>query len=646
MGNPSNGKRSKGPRRRAGGPGDPDQAAPPADRDEIPADTGGRPETGAREDFADEAALRPTGRDDDLDGDLDGGLDGGPEGTRASGTPAGDAGRDASAAIADRTVPSLDGSPIGPDAGAETGHPAAQHAADEHDDHHARSGFAATALKILIFVLVIFGLSLWLVPMVAPHLPAGLARILMPGQAELDQRLAALADRIEENTGQISADVAAMRGDIAGLSERLGTVEQTATAAQTESEVSRAAAEQSAAAAERNAVAGESVSRAEAAAREASGLADTATTAATEAGKVASAASRDTASLARRMTEFDARLATLSDQIDAVNENLAAGGADGEAAAPELAAAVASLQAEVEALSQQVGDSPELVTETEAQRFATQDDLRSARTALETEITRAVAALPPAQQIVVEDELARLRQNAEAAVQGVIDRVAALEATTTQVSETATAAERAATDAVGRVDEAIRQASLRSAAAALVSRLQNGLPYAGALAEAAELQGGPAPEALAAPAETGVATQAELLRSYGQAARNAMEADLEARAGDGLLAQASARVRSVVAGRPASEEPGDTVDAILSRVEARLREGDLKAALAEAEALPEQPQAAMSDWLADLRTRVAATEAATGWLGPGVSAATGAESGAGSEMDAGTTSGTTAGTGG
>jgi hypothetical protein len=528
-------------------------------------------------------------------------------------------------------VPSLEGSPIGPD----SGHAAPEHAhaehphADEHDDHHGRSGFAATALKVLIFVLVILGLSLWLVPMVAPHLPAGLARILMPGQAELDQRLAALANRIEENTTQISADVAAVRSDIAALNEQIGSVEQTATAARTEAEAARAAADESAASAEQNVVAGDTVDRAEAAAREASGLAETATTAATEAGKVASAASRDTASLARRMTEFDARLAALSDQIDAVNESLAGGGVDGEAAAPELAAAVAALQSEVDALGQQGGEAPELVTETEAQRFATQDDLRSARTALEAQIREAIAELPPPPKIVVDDDLNELRQNAEARVEEVVGRVDTLEATAAQASETAAAAEQAANDAVGRVDEAIRQASLRSAAAALVSRLQNGLPYAGALAEAAELQGAEPPEALAGPAETGVATPGDLLRRFGQAARAALEADIEARAGDGLLAQASARVRSVVAGRPASEQPGETVDAILSRIEARLQEGDPAAALAEAETLPEPAQAALGPWLDDLRTRVAAAEAAGSWLGAAGSAGSTGSTGTG-----------------
>ncbi len=590
---------SNDPGRRTDDPADPGRVPAAAEPgDDTPAGEDRTAETGARDGFADEADLRPTGRDDDLDGDLEPGH------------------RDRDAAIADRSVPSLDGNPIEPDAG-----PAAPHShADEHDDHHGRSGFAATALKILIFVLVIFGLSLWLVPMVAPHLPAGLARTLMPGQAELDQRLAALADQIEESTAKISADVAAIRDGQTALAQRVDEIDQTATSAQSESEAARTAAEQSAAAAEKNVVGGETVGRAELAAREASGLAETATTAATEAGKVASAASRDTASLARRMTEFDSRLASLSDQIDAVNESLAAGGADGEAAAPELAAAVASLRSEVEALGQQVGDAPELVTETEAQRFATQDDLRSARTALEAQITQAIAALPPAPQIVVEDQLDRLRRNAEEKVTEVIGRVDKLEGTATQAAETAAAAQKAANDAVGRVDEAIRQASLRSAAAALTSRLENGLPYAGALAEAAELQGEPPPEALAAPAGIGVATVPELLRRYGQAARAALEADIEARTGDGLLAQASARVRSVVAGRPSSAQPGDSVDAILSRVEARLRAGDPSAALAEAEALPGPAQSALAPWLDELRARVAARDAAADWLGDAAAA--------------------------
>ena len=629
---------SDDPGRRNDDRGDPDRVPPRDGLGETMPDDAGRTDAGQadeaayRDGSAERAEPRPTGRDDDLDGDLGGDLGGERTSTHAE--------------IEDRTVPSLDENPVGSETNPEpeTGQTAHPHS-DEHDDQQARSGFAATALKIMLLVLVIFGLSLWLVPMMAPNLPAGLARILMPGQAELDQRLAALADRIEENTSQISADVVAMRGDIAALTEQIGAVEQTAAAARTEAEAARTAAEQSATSAEQNVVAGDSVNRAEGAAREASGLAETATTAATEAGKVASAASRDTASLARRMTEFDARLATLSDQIDAMNESLASGGADGEVAAPELAAAVAALQTELDALSQQAGDAPELVTQADAQRFATQDDLRSARTALEAQITealaplppapqivvedelrsartaleaqitQALAALPPAPQIVVKDELDQLRQNADARTAEVSGRVDTVEAIAAQAAAAAAAAAQAANTAVGRIDEAIRQASLRSTAAALISRLENGLPYAAELAEAAKLQGTRAPLALVEPAETGIATTAALLARFGQASRAALEADIGSRAGDGLLSQARARVSSVVAGRPSGEQQGEGVDAILSRVEARLREGEPLSALFEAEDLPEPAKGALGAWLDDLKTRVFALRAAEDWLG-------------------------------
>lgn len=498
--------------------------------------------------------------------------------------------------------PALDDDPIDPH-----GREAHDPHGDEMDDHAGRSGFAATALKILVFVLVIFGLSLWIVPNVAPHLPAGIGRHLMPGQAELDARLAALTEQIEAGTAGVSGELAALSEQVANLSQRLEMVEQTAQSAQ-------ASAADSAAAAERNAVAGDAVARAEAAAAEASRLADMASTAATQAGEVAASATRETAELARRTGEMETRLTELADRVQAVSDSLAEGVADGEASAPEMAAAVAALQSQIQSFRARLDEQPAYLTAAEAERFATQDDLRAARMAMLAEVQQAVRALPPAETIVVEEELASLRQEAEAALGLLERRLNEIAATAGEASQTAATAAEAATQAVGRVDDAIREAALRAAAAALISRLQNGLPFADALQEAAELQGEPPPEALTAVAESGVPTTAELLRRFGRPARDALEADIEARTGGGILGQASARVRSVIAGRPAGEQPGDTADAVLSRIEARLREGDAAAALAEAESLPNSARNALGDWLDRLRARVAAAEAAERWL--------------------------------
>ena len=50
-------------------------------------------------------------------------------------------------------------------------------------------------------------------------------------------------------------------------------------------------------------------------------------------------------------------------------------------------------------------------------------------------------------------------------------------------------------------------------------------------------------------------------------------------------------------------------DAVLSRMEDRLRNDDLKGALAEAGSLPSEAAAAMADWLEAARRRAAAVEA-------------------------------------
>ena len=69
-------------------------------------------------------------------------------------------------------------------------------------------------------------------------------------------------------------------------------------------------------------------------------------------------------------------------------------------------------------------------------------------------------------------------------------------------------------------------------------------------------------------------------------------------------ARATARPRASATGSarrsprgPSSEREGDSLEARLSRIEARIGEGDLEAALAEAEALPEAPAAAMAGWI-------------------------------------------------
>ena len=488
---------------------------------------------------------------------------------------------------------------------------------DEHpvDEHGQASTLAGMTLRFLIIVLVVFGLSLWLVPMIAPHLPASIARHIMPGQKALDERLATIDKEVRGRTDAAVATVTKLEGQVADLTRRLAEAEAAAAKARDEAAAAKAEAAKSAKAAETSTVAEDVVLNAEGAAKAAAQAADTATTAATEAGKVAAAATRDAASLARRMTAFEARIAALSEELSAMGEALAKAPAQEGGASPELAAAFAALQAKVDGLAKQAAAGTKYLTAEDADRFATQDDLRSSRTALQAELKTGLEKLPSADTIATAEDLATLTKTIDGRVGEIETRVKAAEENAKTAANAAEAASAASTKATGQVESAIRDASVRSAVAALTSRLQNGANFADALGELEKLTGAPAPAALKDAAATGVVTGDALRRSFGRVAQTAISADIRAEAAEeGLFGKAGARLRSVVAGRPKDEVEGDDTAAIVSRMEARLREGGLAEALAEAEKLSAPAKEALADWLGKLGQKVAADAAAGAYI--------------------------------
>ena len=504
-------------------------------------------------------------------------------------------------------------------------HPAEDHVEElVHDDlqdaeesQSGGSGFAAAALKLLILILVIFGLSLWLVPMAAPHLPTSIAKHIMPGKQVTEARFAAIEEQVEANSQVAVGDVQALRDEIAALQSRLETAENAANAAQEEAAAARTAAEASAGAASSSTVAESVVADAQTAAKEAAEAAETATAAATEAGKVASAATRDTASLARQMTSFEARLSGLKAEIESIGENLAAAAQDDGASSGEITAAFAALKAKVDALSEREPDLSAYIRRDESDGFATQDDLRSARTALGAEMDAALAALPEGGTVATPADIAELRGSVDGQVSALTDQIASVEAKADDAVSTAKAAQAAAataeasaTQAVSTVAGAIQGASVKSASAALLSRIASGLPFSAALDEIEHLTSAKAPEALSSVAASGLPTADQLVSRFAPLAPKAIAEDLKARSGDGAIGQASARLESIFTGRPKHAQEGDSTGAILSRVEANLSKVDLAGALAEADALSEAAKAGLGSWLEDLRSRVEAEAAA------------------------------------
>ncbi len=113
-------------------------------------------------------------------------------------------------------------------------------------------------------------------------------------------------------------------------------------------------------------------------------------------------------------------------------------------------------------------------------------------------------------------------------------------------------------------------------------------------------------------AASGIAEMADLRDSFGDAARNAIRADLTANAEEGSAAdRLGALIGSQVAGRSLTPQEGDSTDAILSRAEDLIRRDDpeaLAGALTELRSLSPSAAAAMAGWKEAAQARLDALQ--------------------------------------
>lgn len=210
---------------------------------------------------------------------------------------------------------------------------------------------------------------------------------------------------------------------------------------------------------------------------------------------------------------------------------------------------------------------------------------------LETRLTelekRPVAAAAPAAVAAYQNELKALQQ-AVATQRAEIEKLAA-EATLKEENAEITA----------------QKAMIRAALSRIQTALDTGTGYADA-ADTLATAGIALPNALAANADTGIATRAALAESFPAAARAALAVARKAESGGGL----GGFLANQLGARSLEPREGDDADAVLSRAEAAVREGRISDAVAELATLPEQARAEMSDWLATAQARLDALAAA------------------------------------
>ena len=117
------------------------------------------------------------------------------------------------------------------------------------------------------------------------------------------------------------------------------------------------------------------------------------------------------------------------------------------------------------------------------------------------------------------------------------------------------------------------------------------------------------PAALADHAKTGVPTLVVLQQDFPNAARAALATAQTVPEDASTGERLTAFLRRQTNARSLTPKEGDDPDAILSRAEALLGNGALTDALSELSALPEAAQEAMSGWMHDANTRLAALQA-------------------------------------
>ncbi len=270
------------------------------------------------------------------------------------------------------------------------------------------------------------------------------------------------------------------------------------------------------------------------------------------------------------VANLSATVGTLSATVDGLAADLAAlkgaveaggaaGGADGGETAAQLASRLDALEAAVAALRQDGGG-------------AAQDDLAQLTGRIDT-IEKAVNAAG-AQTVDAEGRIAVLEKS-------LADIAAKVEAQADQP-----------------------RIALAIAAAALKAAVDRGGPFASEVETfAAVAPNSPELADLRAMAKDGVPSRADLLAAAPDAAIAMIAAARTVDENAGFFERLLASAESLIKVRPVGVVEGEGVDAVVARMEAALKAGDLAKALSEYETLPEGPKAAGAAFAERIRLR-------------------------------------------
>ena len=290
-----------------------------------------------------------------------------------------------------------------------------------------------------------------------------------------------------------------------------------------------------------------------------------------------------------------------SDQLSAILPESMQRSATAEVTAEDISALRDQI-AELEAQLAQTPDAPDL-SAIEAQIAQGLSDQAEAAAAADASLSDRIDALGT--QLT---ELAQAPLEASVSDEAIAAYEAELAAVQSALAQQRAEVEDMIAEAAQMEAEASENARIAQAQAA-VTRLLAALDTSGPFsAEVTELQslGVTVPDALSS-ASDGLTSLGELQASFPELARDALAAARDVEGGSEGL---SGFLQRQLGARSVTPREGDDPDAVLSRAEAALTQGDLAQTLAELNALPDVAKAPLSDWMAAAQERQAALAAA------------------------------------
>ena len=152
--------------------------------------------------------------------------------------------------------------------------------------------------------------------------------------------------------------------------------------------------------------------------------------------------------------------------------------------------------------------------------------------------------------------------------------------------------------------------SLTEALASMQNAITTGLPFQKTLTDYEIASGREAPAIIRIRAKTGVPTQFDLLQSFPENARKLLQIDHDNHFKDEKSGLGIAKfLKKFVKTRSTSPKVGNSNDAILSRAEYSLKNGDIEKALKELDQLPLDLQNEIRDWYKGAKNHIDANNA-------------------------------------